>query len=135
MMPRTAQQKMPVILIVEDDPQNRELLATVLRPAGYTIIKASDGRDGIAKAIQNPPDVVLMDIRLPDISGIEAARRIRESLPERTIRIIAVTASIMPEDEDAIVEGGIDAVVRKPVEIAELRREVARWLDDGAGPS
>lgn len=119
---------MAVILIVEDDPQNRELMATVLRPGGHQIIKASDGRDGVAKAVETPPDLVLMDIRLPDISGIEAARQIREALPDRLLRIVAVTASILPEDEKAILESGIDAIVRKPLEIQILREEVARWL-------
>lgn len=119
---------MAVILIVEDDPQNRELMATVLRPAGHTIIKASDGNDGVAKAQQTPPDIVLMDIRLPDITGMEAARKIRTALPDHHLHIIAVTASILPEDEKAILASGIDAILRKPVEIKELRDEVAHWL-------
>lgn len=120
---------MAVILIVEDDPQNRALLATVLHTAGHTTIKASDGRDGIAKATKTPPDIVLMDIRLPDMNGMEAARKIRAALPDRSMRIIAVTASILPEDEKAILESGIDAIVHKPIEIVELRNEVAKWLE------
>lgn len=119
---------MAVILIVEDDSQNRELMETILKPLGHTIIKACDGREGVAKASKSLPDLILMDIRLPDISGIEVTRQIRAALPGRPLKIIAFTASVFPGDEQSLMENGFDGIIRKPMNLAEFREQVAKAL-------
>jgi len=104
-----------LILIVEDNELNMRLLNDVLEAHGYAIIKTGTGEEAIELARREQPDVVLMDIQLPDISGLEATRRLKEDAATRDIPIIAVTAFAMSGDEKKIRESGCDAYVAKPI--------------------
>jgi two-component system cell cycle response regulator DivK len=108
------------ILIVEDNARNMTLLRDVLHATGYRTLEASTGGQALVLAAQHEPTVVLMDIRLPDMDGLEALRRLR--LDERTasIPVIAVTAQAMKGDRDRFREAGFDGYLSKPVDVDEL---------------
>ncbi|HEX3884911.1 MAG TPA: response regulator [Stellaceae bacterium] len=104
-----------LILIVEDNELNMRLLNDVLEAHGYSIIKTDQGEVAVELALRERPDVILMDIQLPDISGLEATRRIKEDERTRDIPVIAVTAFAMSGDEKRIRDSGADAYVSKPI--------------------
>lgn len=110
------------VLIVEDNELNLKLLNDLLEYHGYKVITTSLGEAAIGLVRQYKPDVVLMDIQLPDISGMEAACRLKQD--KRTIPIIAVTAFAMSGDEAKILESGCDAYVAKPFNVAEFLKLV-----------
>lgn len=104
-----------LILIVEDNELNMRLLNDVLEAHGYAIVKTGTGEGAIDLARRERPDVILMDIQLPDISGLEATRRLKEDLATRDIPVIAVTAFAMSGDEKRIRDSGCDGYVPKPI--------------------
>jgi two-component system cell cycle response regulator DivK len=112
---RTATPATRLILIVEDNELNMRLLNDVLEAHGYAIIKTGTGKGAIELARREQPDVILMDIQLPDISGLEATRRLKEDEATRDIPVIAVTAFAMSGDEKRIRDSGCDAYVPKPI--------------------
>ncbi len=103
------------ILIVEDNELNMRLLNDVLEVHGYAILKTGTGEEAIDLARREQPDVILMDIQLPDISGLEATRRLKEDPATQGIPVIAVTAFAMSGDERKIRDSGCDAYVSKPI--------------------
>jgi two-component system, cell cycle response regulator DivK len=111
---------MSVILIVEDNEKNMKLARDVLQVKGYTTIEATTGEDGVKFAIDRKPDLVLMDIQLPGINGIEALRELRANPVTAGIPVIAVTASVMQQDRKLITEAGFDAYVGKPINLKEF---------------
>jgi two-component system cell cycle response regulator DivK len=115
------------VLIVEDNELNLRLLKDILGYHGYTVFSAGLGELAHELARQHRPDLILMDIQLPDISGMEAARRLKEDDQTRTIPIIAVTAFAMSGDESQILASGCDAYISKPFKIVELLTLVERW--------
>jgi two-component system, cell cycle response regulator DivK len=117
------------VLVVEDNEKNMKLFREVLQATGYTALEASSGEDALALAAANPPALVLMDIQLPDIDGIEALQRLRED--ERTARIpvLALTAQAMQGDRERFVEAGFDGYLSKPVDVAELIGLVRRYCE------
>ena len=98
---------MKTILIVEDNEKNMKLVRDILRHKGHATIEAATGEDGVRLAREAPPDLILMDIQLPDIDGIEALRRIREDPALDAMPVIAVSASVMPDDQQKIVSLGL----------------------------
>jgi two-component system cell cycle response regulator DivK len=104
-----------LILIVEDNELNMRLLNDVLEAHGYAILKTGTGEGAIELARREQPTVILMDIQLPDISGLEATRRLKEDPATRDIPVIAVTAFAMSGDEKKIRDSGADAYVPKPI--------------------
>ena len=102
---------MSLILIVEDNDKNMKLVRDVLQVDGYTTLEAVTGEDGVALAQQRKPDLILMDIQLPGINGIEALRILRADQATAAIPIIAVTASVMQQDRKMITEAGFDGLV------------------------
>jgi two-component system cell cycle response regulator DivK len=104
-----------LILIVEDNELNMRLLNDVLEVHGYAILKTGTGEEAIDLARREQPDVILMDIQLPDISGLEATRRLKEDPATQGIPVIAVTAFAMSGDERKIRDSGCDAYVSKPI--------------------
>jgi len=128
------------VLIVEDNAFNLKLLDDLLRAAGYNTLKATDGEQALRVARQFRPDVILMDIGLPDISGIEVTREIRASDELKDIPVIAVTAYAAPEDEAAVRRAGCDDYIAKPISAPAFLRMVRRHAnfrlidggDDGA---
>jgi two-component system cell cycle response regulator DivK len=114
------------ILLVEDNERNVKLLRDVLRATGYRTLEASTGHHALALAAAHEPALVLMDIRLPDMDGVEALRRLR--LDERTasIPVLAVTAQAMKGDSERFTEAGFDGYLSKPVDVDALLAAVER---------
>src|SRR5712692_9777319 len=109
-----------LILVVEDNDKNRKLVRDVLTFKGYEVIEAETGEEGVRLALERRPSLVLMDIRLPGIDGVEALRRIRADVATRAIPIMAITASVMTEDRQKIVDAGFDAYQSKPLNVKDL---------------
>jgi two-component system cell cycle response regulator DivK len=117
----------PTILVVEDNPLNLKLVRDVLRHAGYRVVEATTGEDGVRVAAEERPDLVLMDLQLPGIDGSEALRRIRAS-GAPTVPIVAVTAFAMPADQAKARRDGFDGYLEKPLKVRALPAQVARLL-------
>jgi two-component system, cell cycle response regulator DivK len=106
-----------LILVVEDNDKNRKLVRDVLRYRGYEVIEAATGEDGVRLAKERPPRLILMDIQLPGIDGIEALRQLRADETTRAIPIIAVTASALDRDRQKIIAAGFDGYQAKPLNV------------------
>ena len=121
------------ILIVEDNEKNMKLVRDILRHQGHTTLEAINGLDGVRLAEQEHPDLVLMDIQLPDIDGIEALGRIRKDVSLDAIPVLAVSASVMPDDQQKIISSGFDAFITKPINLKQFVETVQRFLLNGRG--
>ena len=117
-----------VILVVEDNERNLKLLRDVLEYAGYDVRAARTGEDGIALAASELPDLVLMDLQLPGIDGMEALRRLRESPQTADIPVVAVTAQAMKHDRERALEAGFDGYVEKPISVRAFPDQVRGFL-------
>jgi two-component system cell cycle response regulator DivK len=120
---------MKLILIVEDNDKNLKLVRDVLQVKGYATVEAGNAEDGIALARARLPDLVLMDIQLPGMSGIEAIGLLRADPATAAIPVVAVTASVMPQDRNKITEAGFDAYVGKPINLKEFLDTVRNMLE------
>ncbi|MFC1966043.1 response regulator [Chloroflexota bacterium] len=116
------------ILIVEDNPQNMRLIEMTLRTGGYALLKATDGEEALDLATREQPDLIIMDMQLPKISGIEVAKRLRQFPAFNHVPIIALTAYAMKGDREKFIEAGCDAYVSKPINTRELPEMVAKIL-------
>ena len=125
---------MSTILIVEDNEKNMKLVRDILRHHGHATLEAVNGIDGVRLAAEVRPDLVLMDIQLPDIDGITALQRIREDARLDAIPVVAVSASVMPDDQQKIVGSGFDAFVTKPINLKAFLETVQTLLRDGRRP-
>ena len=122
---------MSTILIVEDNEKNMKLVRDILRHLGHTTLEAATGGDGVRLAREHRPDLVLMDIQLPDIDGIAALRLLREDAALDTVPVVAVSASVMPDDQQKIVTSGFDAFITKPINLKQFQDTVQRFLTQG----
>lgn len=122
-----------MILVVEDNERNLKLLRDVLEYAGYGVRAARTAEDGIALAVSEPPDLVLMDLQLPGIDGMEALRRLRESPRTANIPVVAVTAQAMKQDRERVLQAGFDGYVEKPISIRAFPDQVRRFLSGEGG--
>ena len=125
---------MSTILIVEDNERNMKLVRDILQHHGHTVVEATTGNDGVRLANARAPDLVLMDIQLPDIDGITALARIRENPALDAVPVLAVSASVMPDEQHKIVSSGFDAYLTKPISLKPFLATVARYLTDGRKP-
>ena len=116
------------ILIVEDNDTDVRLLKDILETRGYNILQTKDGLEAIDLAVVNLPDLILMDIQLPDMSGLEVARRLRGDERSRRIPIVAVTAFAMGWHEREALDSGCDAYISKPISIFGFLRTVESFL-------
>jgi two-component system cell cycle response regulator DivK len=116
------------ILIVEDQEDLRGILRDLLTGSGYEVIEAANGRDGVAKANSERPDLILMDIQLPEIDGYEATRRIKADPSLKATPIIAVSSFAMKGDEEKARASGCDSYVTKPYSPMQLLRVVRGYL-------
>ncbi len=112
------------ILYIEDNPQNMRLVRKMLQIDGHEIIEAVTGLDGVAAANRTMPDMILMDINLPDIDGLEAAARIKSQPSLAHIPIVALTANAMHGDRERFIDAGCDGYLAKPVTKNELLNTV-----------
>jgi two-component system cell cycle response regulator DivK len=122
---------MSTILIVEDNEKNMKLVRDILQHRGHQTIEAVTGTDGVRLARERHPDLVLMDIQLPDIDGIEALRRIRGDASLDIVPVVAVSASVMPDEQQKIVRSGFDAFITKPITLKPFVETVDRFLKQG----
>jgi two-component system cell cycle response regulator DivK len=118
-----------LILIVEDDANSRKLLRDALQVTGYETLEAVSGEQGLSLAIEHRPALVLMDIQLPGINGVEALRRLRAEPATRAIPVIAVTASVMNTQRAEFQTAGFDGIEFKPVSVAGLLRRMRDLID------
>ena len=120
---------MSLILIVEDNEKNLKLVRDVLQVKGFSTLEAVTAEDGIRLARDRKPDLILMDIHLPGMSGIEALKVLRAEAVTAAIPVIAVTASVMQQDRKQITEAGFDAYVGKPINLKEFLDAVRTTLE------
>ena len=116
------------ILIVEDNPPNMRLMEMTLRLKGYKMLQAIDGEEALNMAIREKPDLIIMDLNLPKVSGLEVTKRLRQMPAFNHTPIIAVTAHAMKGDKEKIIEVGCDAYLPKPINTHQLPRVVADML-------
>jgi two-component system cell cycle response regulator DivK len=123
---------MTVILIIEDNPRNLKLVRDVLEYAGYRTLEATTAEDGLALARANHPDLVLMDVQLPGMDGVQALARLRADPATTGILVVAVTAFAMKDDRERFVAAGFDGYLEKPISVPEFPGQVAEMLTQAA---
>ena len=116
------------ILAVEDNPQNMRLLEMTLRSKNYTLLQATDGEEALDMATRERPDLIIMDIQLPKINGLEVTRKLRDTPAFSHTPIIGITAYAMKGDKERIIESGYDMYLSKPINTRELPRIIAKML-------
>ena len=116
------------ILVIEDNAMNMRLFHDLLRAQGYQVVEARDGRSGIDLARAEIPDLILLDLQLPDISGLTVAAELKADDRTQDIPIVIVTASMPSDAEGAVLESGCDALLTKPIAIAQFRSTIASVL-------
>lgn len=116
------------VLLVEDNEDNLAVYRTMLEHVGYRVIEARDGEEGVSRAHEEHPDLILMDISIPKIDGWEATRRLKTAEDTQDIPIIALTAHALEEDRQAAMEVGCDGYLAKPVEPRRVVEEAERFI-------
>ena len=116
------------ILIVEDNELNMKLFHDLLVAHGYSILQANNGHDALRLAREEKPDLILMDIQLPEISGLEVTRMIKEDEEMKSIPIVAVTAFAMKGDAEKFKQGGCEAYIAKPISVASFIETVRKFV-------
>ncbi len=122
----------PVVLLVEDNERNLKLARTVLEFAGFTVLVAATGEEGVDRALAEIPDLVLMDLQLPGIDGYEALDLIRADARTGTIPVVALTASAMKRDRERAEQAGFDGFLEKPIDVRSFPDLVRGHLRGGA---
>jgi two-component system, cell cycle response regulator DivK len=118
-----------LILIVEDNPKNLKLVRDTLQVTGYQTIETETGEEGVRLARERRPALILMDIQLPGINGVEALRQLRADPTTSAIPVLAVTASVMTQDRTRIMAAGFDGFHGKPISVRQLLATVREILD------
>jgi two-component system cell cycle response regulator DivK len=122
-----------LILIVEDNDKNMKLARDILQVKGYRTIEAESAEAGLPLVAERKPDLVLMDIQLPGMNGIEALKKLRASPETSRIPVLAFTASVMPQDRKEIMSAGFDGFVSKPINLKEFIASIANTLGKPGG--
>jgi two-component system cell cycle response regulator DivK len=126
---------MKKILLVDDNDTNLYLIRFILQKTGYEVIEARDGLEGVKLALEEKPDLVIMDIQLPGIDGLEATRRIRASESDHEVPIIALTAHAMTSDREETLAAGCNGYISKPIDVKNFVREIKRYMKDTPHPA
>jgi two-component system cell cycle response regulator DivK len=129
--PRGAVEMPKTVLVVEDNELNMKLFHDLLEANGYNIVQTRSGLEAIGLARTHRPDLILMDIQLPEVSGLEVTKWIKEDDDLRTIPVIAITAFAMKGDEERIRQGGCEAYLSKPISVTKFIETVKTYLGDG----
>lgn len=116
------------VLVVEDNELNMKLFHDLLEAQGYDVLQTRDGMEALKLAREHKPDLILMDIQLPEVSGLEVTKWLKEDENLRAIPVIAVTAFAMKGDEEKIREGGCEAYIAKPISVTNFLDTVAKFL-------
>jgi len=122
---------MSLILIVEDNEKNLKLVRDVLQVKGYSTLEAGTAEDGLKIARERKPALILMDIQLPGMSGIEALRALRAAPATAAIPVVAITASVMQQDRQQIMSAGFDGFIEKPINLKALFDPVQKSVGPG----
>jgi len=120
------------VVVVEDNERNMKLFREVLESSGYRTLEAETGERAVALTTEHRPDLVLMDIHLPDIDGVEALRRLRADERTASVPVLALTAQAMEGDRERFIAAGFDGYLSKPVNIADLLDAVRRYCEGGS---
>jgi two-component system cell cycle response regulator DivK len=118
----------PTILYIEDDFQNRILVRRVLEAAGFSMIEAEDGTTGLQKAQERVPDLILMDINLPEMDGYEVTSRLKGLEALAHVPIVAMTANVMKGDREKTLAAGCDGYIQKPIDVDSLPEQITGFL-------
>ena len=116
------------VLVVDDNEANIHLVRFILEKNGYEVIEAQNGINGVDAAVSEKPDLILLDIQLPDIDGLEVARRIRASETDGKTPIIALTSYAMAGDRERILAAGCSGYLAKPIDVKTFMKEIERYL-------
>ncbi|OGA04219.1 MAG: histidine kinase [Betaproteobacteria bacterium RIFCSPLOWO2_02_FULL_64_12] len=119
---------MSTVLVVEDNENNLMLVRDVLQLKGYKVLEAMTGAEGLRLAAEGKPDLILMDIQLPDIDGITALARLRADSATRAIPVLAVSASVMPEEQQQITASGFEGFIAKPLNMKSFLQTIERFV-------
>ncbi len=120
------------VLVVEDNQKNMKLFRDVLQAAGYRTLEATTGGQAVELSTEHSPDLVLMDIQLPDIDGVEALGRLRADELTASMPVLALTAQAMDGDRERFLAAGFDGYLSKPVNVADLVATVGRYCEAGS---
>ncbi|MCE8422611.1 MAG: response regulator [Candidatus Methanoperedens sp.] len=118
------------VLVVEDNPVNMKLLMLVLKKYGHEAIPAINGTEGVEKAVRYHPDLILMDIMLPDITGLEATKQIREIKNMADVKIIAITSYAMSGDREKIIQAGCNGYFEKPIDPLKIMEDIQKMIGE-----
>jgi len=116
------------VLVVEDNMDTYELVRFILEKNGYEVFLAVNGRDGVNAATKQKPDLIVMDLSMPEMDGWTATRLIKENKQTASIPLIALTAHVLPGDRQRAVDSGCDEFITKPMDLLELVETVNRWV-------
>jgi two-component system cell cycle response regulator DivK len=116
------------VLYVEDDPESRLLIRRVLQAEGYAVIEAKDAADGLASATEQRPDLILIDINLPEVDGLTLARQIKSVPDLASTPVVALTANVMRGDRERSLGAGCDGYIQKPIDVDLLPRQISQYL-------
>lgn len=118
------------ILIAEDNPDSRDALRALLEAYGFHVLEAENGQEAVRRGIEQKPDLILMDIMMPTMDGLQATRTLRGSPSFRQVPILALTA--MAGSRDLAIQAGCDDYLSKPIDITNFMTKIRRWLDNGS---
>ncbi|RME72772.1 MAG: response regulator [Chloroflexi bacterium] len=116
------------ILYIEDNLDNMILVKRILEASGYEVINAETGSEGVSKAEQLKPDLVITDINLPDIDGYEVTQRLKKSSQTASIPVVAMTANVMQQDREKVSQAGCDGYIAKPIDVDSLPDQVEHFI-------
>ncbi|MCY6380480.1 response regulator [Hoeflea prorocentri] len=119
------------VMIVEDNELNMKLFRDLIEASGYETVQTRNGLEAMELARQHKPDLILMDIQLPEVSGLEITKRLKADDELHTIPVIAVTAFAMKGDEERIRQGGCEAYMSKPISVPKFVETIKNYLGDG----
>jgi two-component system cell cycle response regulator DivK len=119
----------PSILYIEDNRENRLLVRRVLEAEGYRVIEAANAHTGFEQAVAQRPDLILMDINLPEVDGYTTTARIKSTPGLEAVKVIALTANVMRGDREKTLAAGCDGYIQKPIDVDQLPRQIARFLE------
>ena len=119
---------MPRILCVEDNPENRILVRRILLAEGHDVLEAANAFEGLQMALAHQPDLILLDINMPQVDGLTLASRLKGYPSLRQVPVIAITANVMRGDRERSLAAGCDGYIQKPIDVDMLPAQVARFL-------
>ena len=121
------------ILVIEDQEDNRQIVRDLLTTTNYEVMEAENGQEALAAVAKQRPDLILMDIQLPEVSGLEVTKWLKDDPELKSIPVVAVTAFAMKGDEERIREGGCEAYLSKPISVAKFFETIDHFLGAPAG--